>query len=428
MVTGGFLGVWEFRKATMNIVTSDRQKAQMEKFLKGACPNIAVVTPDISKLKFHLSINTKEKSSKNNNIFKIIYTGRLIANKGIAQLVRSLNIWPSENLNLTLVGDFEPDFFIYQSSANHTNFEDYFTREILDKSPNVKIEINTSVASEKLKYFYWDSDCFVYPSFHEDENFGLAPREAIMCGIPSLVTDFCGLGQLQQDKECIIVTYPTLGGVRYSLFELYTKINFIRGWSDSEIEAKKKENISYINDECNQEKALQSLKCAVEKLSEIESDYAPFGDWRSKERFELLAKKNKYFFKKAIKNKDKSIPHGLYVYGTGQVSEGNWFSEADFMKSIQSIYTTLSKTPIVKKGQNYRGFWRITLWHQEQSIVEFGFPGPRLKKYNEKDWKNLNISTIYTENSELVFIPKTKNQILLIQELVELGYLVPDII
>lgn len=429
MVTGGFLGGWEFRKATMNIVTSEKQKNQMEKSLKVACPNITVVTPAISSDNFH--IPSKKESpikDKNNNRFDLIYAGRLISNKGIAQLVRAINLWPSHNTQLTLVGDFEQDFFIYQSNAYHATFQDFFKREIIDKSPNVTIKMHSAVASKKLKQFYWNSDCFVYPSFHEDENFGLAPREAMLCAIPAVVTDFCGLGQLNGSKGKIVKTYPTLGGVRYSLLELNKKIDAIRNWSDNERENNCEENISFIKEECNQEKALHSLKKAIEKLNDTNNDSAPTGGWRSKERFESLVEKNNAFFKKAMKNKDKPIPHGLYVDGTGSVPDGKWFSEADFMQSIQSIYTTLSKTPKVKKGEFYRGFWRIALWEQEQSLIEFGFPGPRVKRYTGKDWNILFASSAIEKDKEVVFIPKLKNQIVLIQELIDLGYLVPDII
>lgn len=429
MVTGGFLGGWEFRDATTNIVTSETQALQMRKSLKKACPNISIITPSISTGTFRIPTdNEKHSIKKNKEIFELIYAGRFISNKGIAQLVRALNIWPSKNIQLTLVGDFEPDFFIYQSNAYHATFQDFFTREIIDKSPNVTIKMHSAVASKKLKQFYWDSDCFVYPSFHEDENFGLAPREAMMCGIPSVVTDFCGLGQLSGSKGEIVKTYPTLGGVRYSLLELNKKIDAIRNWTDNKKEDNKSENISFIKEECNQEKALHSLKKAIEKLNDTNNDSAPTGGWRSKERFESLVEKNNAFFKKAIKNKDKPIPHGLYVDGTGSVPDGKWFSEADFMQTIQSIYTTLSEPPKVKKGEFYRGFWRIALWEQERSIIEFGFPGPRVKRYTEKDWNILFASSVIEKDKEVVFIPKLKNQIVLIQELIDLGYLVPDII
>jgi glycosyltransferase involved in cell wall biosynthesis len=359
MLSGGFLGGWEFREATINIVTSEKQKIQMEKSLKLACPNITVVTPAISTYKFHLP-SKKKNPIKDIKIkqFKLIYAGRLISNKGIAQLVRALNIWPFKNTQLTIVGDFEPNFFIYQSNAYHTTFHDYFNREIINKSPNVNINIHPAVASEKLKHFYWHSDCFVYPSFHEDENFGLAPREAMMCGIPSVVTDFCGLGQLFGSKGGIVKTYPTLGGVRYSLFELSKKIDCIFRWTDNEREYNKRENILFVEEECNQVKALKNLERAIEKLNEINKYSAPTGGWRSKERFERLTEKNIDFFKNVLETKDTPIPKGLYVDGTGDAGFG-WYSEPCFLKAIQGIYTTIPETPKAHKNMTYRGFWRI---------------------------------------------------------------------
>ena len=64
------------------------------------------------------------------------------------------------------------------------------------------------------------------PSFHEDEALGYAAHEAVLCGLPAIVTDWCGLGQLGNiNKNRKISTYASLGGVRYSLYELRKKIS-----------------------------------------------------------------------------------------------------------------------------------------------------------------------------------------------------------
>ncbi|WP_271424762.1 glycosyltransferase [Aequorivita sinensis] len=427
MVSGGFLGEWEFRNATINVVTSKTQEIQLKKSLKQACPNIAVVTPTISRDTFYTpSEEEKAGIRKNEEIFSLIYAGRFISNKGIAQLVRALNIWPSENTCLTLVGDIEPDFFIYHSNAYHTTFPNFFSREIIKRSPNLKIQVHSSVPAEQLKNLYWKSDCFVYPSFHEDENFGYAPREAMLCGIPSIVTDFCGLGQLKGSKAGIVKTYPTLGGVRYSLNELRQEIEKIKSWSNDEKELNISENISFVREECNEDSALVSLKRALNEQKDSTQDMVSTGCWRSIERFNVLMEKSKPFFNEAIQHKDELIPQGLYVDGTGSIPEGGWFSEAHFMQAVQSIYTTIPLPPKVQIDNYYRGFWRIALWKEELAIVEFGFPGPRIKRYNKKDWDELLASSELENNSEVVFMPKNNIQIELLQNLVELGYLVPD--
>ncbi len=131
MLTGGFLGDWKFRSATLNVVTSETQALQMKNSLKKACPNIIVVTPSISSEVFNIPNDyEKKRIKKNKEIFDLIYAGRFISNKGIAQLVRALNIWPKKGTQLTLVGDFEPDFFIYHSNAYHTTFQDFFQEKL----------------------------------------------------------------------------------------------------------------------------------------------------------------------------------------------------------------------------------------------------------------------------------------------------------
>jgi len=427
MVTGGYLGAWEFRNSTINVVTSEIQQLQLKKRLKKACPNLSVITPSISTESFRIpSLNEKTSSKKNKDTFDLIYAGRFIANKGVTQLIRALNIWPIENTQLTLVGDFEPDFFIYHSNAYHTTFPDFFSREILERSPNLKISVNSAVPSDHLKNFYWNSDCFVYPSFHDDENFGLAPREAMLCGIPSVVTDFCGLGQLKGSNGGIIKTYPSLGGVRYSLNELRNEIVKIKKWSIEEREENIYKNASFVKEECCQENALNSLKKALNKLKKTITDSTPYGGWRSKERFESLAEKNKSFFKKAIENKDRLIPKGLYVDGTGSIPEGQWYSDAHFMQAIQSIYTSFPKPPFAQKNMTYRGFWRVSLWEQESAVVEFGFPGPRIIRFTKDEFESLKNCHQNIGSQDVIFSPKKEKEIILIQKLIDLGYVVPD--
>jgi glycosyltransferase involved in cell wall biosynthesis len=68
-------------------------------------------------------------------------------------------------------------------------------------------------------------DVFAYPSFHEDEASGNAAHDAVLSGLPAVVTDWCGLGQLgRNNRGGAIPTYATLGGVRYSLRSLRNRL------------------------------------------------------------------------------------------------------------------------------------------------------------------------------------------------------------
>lgn len=427
MISGGFLNGWETRKTTVNVVTSEIQKQQMIKGLGKACPQLCVVTPQISDADFHFP---KEILERPTECYTLLYAGRLIANKGIAQTVRALNFWETPQMKLFLTGDFEEDFFIYHSNTYHTTFPLFFEKEIIqqNKNPKLYIQKHNAVSKDKLKEHYWKADCLVYPSFHEDENFGYVPREAMLCGTPAVVTDFCGLGQLKNSKSKTIKTYSSLAGVRYSLKELYDSIIAVSKCSKHERAENAIINKSFVVKESDTNSSLTALKQAAEYLLSLEPEAAPEGGWRDKRRIDRLAHLCPEKFSKAIGLKGTLPQEGLYVDGSGFPPEGRWFSEAHFMQAIQSLYTSIPIVPEVKKGYIYRGFWRIQLWTAEQAIVEFGFPGPRIKRFDKEDFLFLQQSCINKANTEPVFQANDKKVFSVLQTLLELGYIVPDII
>ncbi|WP_366186483.1 glycosyltransferase [Flavobacterium ovatum] len=428
MTTGGFLNRWTFREATLNIVTSQKQSKQLYNGLGEVAPTLGVLVPKLNTDIFCLPTDIERESAKKwfkvkKECFHIVYAGRFIANKGIAQLIRALNISGEQNIRVTLVGDFEPDFFIYQSNANHTTFSQFFDREILESNKFCDLICLKSMDHHTLRSLFWSADCFVYPSFHEDENFGITPREAILCGLPTVVSDFCGLGQLASIKGGVVKTYPTLGGVRYSLKQLSEEIIKIKSWTKKQQIENKHFNAEWITNECNPDKSIELLKAEAFKFLRILPEEAPIGNWRSKERFDKWMEQAPNSFQEAVKLNSKLYPEGLYVDGTGDIGVG-WFSEPHFFTAIQGLYTTYSSPQEIVKGNGYRGFWRIKLWEEEKAIVEFGFPGPRIKRYNETNWMYLRKSVNTMDDP--IFYPNNQKNIELVQELVQLGYLVPD--
>jgi hypothetical protein len=430
MLTGGFMSGWNFHATTMNLVTSSKQASQLEKGLGKATPNIGVFVPRLAEHVFRIPTATEALMAKmqykvEQDCYHIVYAGRFISNKGIIQLVRACSLWPIPSVRITLVGDFEDDFYIYQSNATHTTFRDYFKREVLQYYRNIQIVTIKSLPPKKLCELFWTVDCFVYPSFHEDENFGITPREAMLCGVPFVVSDFCGLGQLKGAQGGIVNTFPTLGGVRYSLYELWQAIESTRLCKHEQKVEYKVYNATFVAKECDTQQSLRALRFSAEKLLELPLGNAPKGGWRSKDRVERWKKNGPKGFKKAIKLAKKPIPEGLYVDGTGTIGCG-WFSEPHFLTAIQSLYTSYPETPKVIKNSCYRGFWRLAIWDTEMALVEFGYPGPRVKRFNEKDWEELSKSIVFKKMGEVEFYPKNKYQIDLIHNLVQLGYLVPD--
>jgi glycosyltransferase involved in cell wall biosynthesis len=413
-----------FRESTINIVTTQIQKGKIQIGLGNAAPRMGVFVPRLNEECFYLANHKNIKSKNSKEAFEIIYSGRIIANKGITQIVRALNIWPIENCKLTIIGKIEKNFHISQSNALHVTFEDFFKREVVGRNKLVNLNIQNALTQDGLREAFYKADCFVYPSFHEDENFGMAPREAMLCGIPFVVTDFCGLSELKSAKGGIVKTYPTLGGVRYSLKELRDELLKIKNWDEQDRIKNVFFNYEFVKEECNPDKSFRSLKNSVEELLKIPPSPAPENMWRDKKRIDKWALYGPKNIKQAIALAGQSPPVGLFVDGDGYASD-DWYSEPHFFTAIQSLYTTFSKVPTSRVKNIYRGFWRIAIWNEEKAIVEFGFPGPRIKRYYENDW-NLILNMIRFENNEITFYTSDKKAIPIIQELLYLGYLVPD--
>jgi glycosyltransferase involved in cell wall biosynthesis len=424
LLSGGFLGGWNLIESTINLVTSSRQKNQMAQGLGNSCPNLGVFTPGIENDLFYLSEESKITIPKKN--FHITYSGRLIANKGIVQAVRALNLWPISGATLQLIGDFESEFFLYHSNAYHTTFPLFFQREVIEKSPFLPISQKGAMPREGLREEYWKSDCFIYPSFHEDENFGLAPREAILSGVPVVVSDFCGLGNLSNTSGFAIKTYPSLAGVRFSLREFADSLHKLKNRTREETVQNSSNDAAFVKKECDRTIAKADLAEAIQSLMQKPIGPPPIGGWRSKDRVDRWEKSGNPLFEKAVQLGDEPPLEGLYVDGTGFPPEGRLFSDAHFMQAIQSIYTSLPLPPYAEKNKIYRGFWRIGLWAEENAIVEFGFPGPRVFRLSPKEFLKLRECGFQTHLGEVAFLPKKASQLILIQKLIDLGYVVPD--
>jgi hypothetical protein len=85
----------------------------------------------------------------------------------------------------------------------------------------------------------------------------------------------------------------------------------------------------------------------------------------------------------------------------------------------------MSAPPKVESNSKWQGFFRIGFWDREMALVELGYPGPRIRRYSEKSWNSLIKCVSQFKPDEYLVVPKDKKQIAIVQELVDLGYLVP---
>jgi glycosyltransferase involved in cell wall biosynthesis len=143
MVPGGFLNKWFVHPSTTFLVTTEEQSQKINKGLQKSAPKTAVFTPMLNTSLFRLPSKIEKQQARNSfqiseDVYHIVYAGRFIANKGIAQVVRAIKLFTSTKIVFTCAGSFEESFEIEHSNANHLTFSSFFKNEILNQN-NKKI-------------------------------------------------------------------------------------------------------------------------------------------------------------------------------------------------------------------------------------------------------------------------------------------------
>jgi glycosyltransferase involved in cell wall biosynthesis len=426
MLTNVYFDHQHFSPNTINLMTSRLQAQRLKQHLGKAAPGLGVFTPRLKINDFYPPSPAQKTAARRKlglpgKAKHIVYAGRWLATKGVCQVIRALNLWPMDNVRLTLAGNYEPGFALSQTHASHHTFAGFFARETAGRNSRVTLDMRRACGPAALRELLWSADVFVYPSIHEDENFGMAPREAVLCGVPIVVSDFCGLGQLGRGVGGLLATYPTLAGPRYSLKQLRDCIAGRCATGQRDV----RDNFDFVTKECDPKAARDDLKRAAESLLRqplIKDLPSP-----KYARRELLAHLLRYAdsgIAQAIIEKNRSLPEGLLADGTGCYNKE--FAYHRLLSVIQSFYTTVNTPVRIEPRAVARGFWRLALWPEERAVVEIGFPGPRMKHYAREDWEVLTACVRFLPGGEIEFCPVNARQCALVQELIAMGYCVPD--
>lgn len=431
MLPGGFLGGWTFRNSTLNLVETARQAKQLQIALGESAPRLGVFAQQLADDVFRPSEPERRTASRKSlgiatQERHLVYAGRWIANKGIVQTVRALNLWPLQQGSLSMIGCYEDDFQISQCDGNHLSFRDFMEREVFSRSPNLTVRRQEPVSQRRLAEWFASADAFVCASFHEDEASGNAAHEAVLAGLPAVVTDWCGLGQLGRNtRGGAIATYATFGGVRFSLAALRSAIGASIGGSLEARTDRAERDAQWVRSVFSRDHMHAALSNAIGELWNQPPEPPPAGGWRSADRAERLTRLGHSTLRQAVMLAREPLPSGMHVDGLGCVGDPS-VSLPRLLYAIQSMYTTHPVPPIVAPGSTLRGFWRSALWPSERSLVEFGFPGPRMLRLSEEDWHAIVSCARERIDGDFEFLPHSSREAAALQTPVDLGYLVPD--
>ena len=150
---------------------------------------------DTNKFDIQEDTNLRKKLGIKKDEFIYLYTGRIVKEKGVKELIESFNKIKDNNSKLIVVGDLKGD--IYTSKK--------YIKEILNSSKNNKNIIFTGKVKYKdIPKYYKISNIGIIPSVWE-EPFALTVIEHMAVGNPVIVSNSGAIPELVNKKCAIIV-------------------------------------------------------------------------------------------------------------------------------------------------------------------------------------------------------------------------------
>lgn len=152
---------------------------------------------EIDRIKIDTDINEikdKFKIDKKKNI--IMYTGRLVEEKGILQIVKALSFLKTENFQLIIVG----------GAISKINVETTFVQELKKETEKYKDKIIFTgyVEHDDIYQLYKIADVVVLPSIW-NEPAGLTMLEAMASNVPLITTNVGGINEYISEDAAILL-------------------------------------------------------------------------------------------------------------------------------------------------------------------------------------------------------------------------------
>ena len=173
------------------VCASEKQKKLVLQF----CENVSMCPFPVDAEVFSYSDEKEKKGrieySLEDDKFYFLYTGRLSGQKNIKELIIAFKEVRKfhPKCELLLCGEIDdlgtPFIGKYGISGMYFN-------EIKSYLNSDGVHYLGNLSSDQLSNLYHGTDAYISLSTHNDEDYGMAPAEAICCGLPAILTNWGG--------------------------------------------------------------------------------------------------------------------------------------------------------------------------------------------------------------------------------------------
>lgn len=184
------------------IVASERQRQLVNKFIINPEGLVFYMPFPVRKDQYYYHKGIRDKTrgelgfQEDEKYF--LYTGRLSAQKNINQLVKTFGEYKKlfgSKAKLIIAGQFDnlgQPFFgnYFPPNYSYLSFENIVKK--LPESIRDSISYIGSLTSGELLKYYNACDIFISLSLHNDEDYGMSPAEALLCGMPMVLSSWGG--------------------------------------------------------------------------------------------------------------------------------------------------------------------------------------------------------------------------------------------
>jgi glycosyltransferase involved in cell wall biosynthesis len=229
---------WESVKVSLQrypvhfIVASDRQKQLVESFFSGSGPIVSVNPFPVNGDTFNMNNYQLNRESLRSEFGIapedkiLLYTGRISYQKNVELLVNMFKtlepILPGK-VHLWIAGTWDDILVPYSGKIGTSgSFYSQFSKTI-KKISQSNIKFLGHLDEEQLVRFYQTSDLFVSFSTYNDEDYGMSVAEALMCGLPCVLSNWGGFSSFKNYSDQVELT-----PVHFNLSRPLVEANYAR--------------------------------------------------------------------------------------------------------------------------------------------------------------------------------------------------------